>query len=1122
MLRLSVSEQGAPPRLMTFNQAQVHVGRASACELCLGGKGISSRHCRFIRTPQGVVLEDLGSTNGTYVNRQRVTQPVTISAADEVIIAMYEVRVVEDGAVVSAAPMSMPPAASGPAAAVPRQATGIVPPAFSNAAAPASMPPAGAGSVPPGASRPASRAPSMPPAGAPSMPPGSTPSTGPRPAAVPASDADWARQWEKLDSLAREWVASGKDRKQLLRGDKLSHARAWLASGRGKTPVPKKEHRDFIFASSRSRQMRIIRNVTIGGLVLSIGVVGAIKISQIVGGGDESDEALASGESGGDDGGAERPKKKPRRTGSKVADAAVAAAAKVLDEDPALATLIATTGLSELAPDARATPVEASFREAIGKLGGQPMRGHDEAITDLDYTPDGRWAVSASRDGSVRLWNRTGQGSRRPTVLRGHSRGVSDLLVSLDSKFLFTAGENGKILRWDLGSDEVMSAYITLGGHTTSVGSLALSRDGRWLVSGSSDGSVRVWNASSPVPKSRRFEGHDGPIRAVAIDGTGTRVLAASQDGTASIWKANEGAPGKRTVLQGGTEEEPAEILDIDISGDGRWVITGHSNGVARLWDPSRRIPSLTARTLQGHEGPVPHVAFTPDSTLAITAGDDRKLRIWNLEAKDPSLSAPTFDLHEAPITDLVAMSDADPDASSRRRIAATASADGTVRTWNLERRDHEQDSTSFPLPGGKATAVALSADGQFILGGASTGEVRQWPAASAEPPGASAVGWGHTQQVLAVAANPVGTRMVSGSADGTAKVWDLTRPGRAGLISTLDKHTGQVAAVSVSPNGQFVATGDSNGAIRVWDLTKPDPGVAAVSLDKHRRGIIKLGFSKDTSRLISLSSDAAYVWTLTKDPASTAVKLSQKDELVDFAIAQGTRLIVAGVKQLRMYDLAAEDVAGSVKAFQRAHGLDVIAAGISPDGRWAASSAKDASTILWDIDKGAKANEIVLHEKPVDAIAFSPDGRWLATGSQDKTVRLWDLRAERPHRKSVMTLSGAAQRVSTLRFSGDSRYLVSASNDRTIRVYDLSLGDEERVVSAAVALQGHADVVSGIAVSEDGGTVMSSSYDRSARAWPLTASRLSAIGCERVGRSLTPDEWETYFGDASFRRPCG
>ncbi|MEM6293913.1 MAG: FHA domain-containing protein [Myxococcota bacterium] len=1108
MLRLSVSEQGAPPRLMTFNQAQVHVGRASDCELSLGGKGISSRHCRFTRTPQGVVLEDLGSTNGTYVNRQKVTQPVTITSADEVIIAMYEVRIVEDGAVVSVAPMSMPPAAARPPAAVPRQATGVVPPAFATggpAVTPPSMPPSGAGSLSS--------------TGAPSMPPGST-SSAARPAV--ASDADWARQWEKLDSLAREWIASGKDRKQLLRGDKLTHARTWLASGRGKTPVPKKEHRDFIFASSRARQMRIIRNVTIGGLVLSIGVVGAIKIVQIVGGDDDGQDEIASADSGGSDGDEGKPKTKPRRTGSKVADAAVAAAANVQDDDPALATLIATTGLSELAPDARATPVEAAFREAIGKLRGQPMRGHDESITALDYTPDGRWAVSASKDGSVRLWNRTGEGSRRPTVLRGHSRGVSDLLVSLDSKFLFTAGENGKILRWDLSSDEVMSAYISLGGHTTSVGSLALSRDGRWLVSGSSDGSVRVWNASSPVPKSRRFDGHGGPIRAVAINATGTRVLAASQDGTASIWKANEGAPGKRTVLQGGTEEEPAETLDIDISGDGRWVITGHSNGVARLWDPSRRIPSLTARTLQGHEGPVPHVAITPDSTLAITAGDDHKLRIWNLEAKDPSLSAPTFDLHEAPITDLVAVSDVDPTASPRRRIAATASADGTVRSWNLERRDHEQDSTAFPLPGGKATAVALSADGQFILGGASTGDVRQWPAASAQPPGASAVGWGHTQQVLAVATNPVGTRMVSGSADGTAKVWDLTRPGRAGLIATLDKHTGQVAAVAVSPNGQFVATGDSNGAIRVWDLTKPDPSVAAVSLDKHRRGISKLGFSKDSTRLVSLSIDAAYVWKLTQDPASTAVKLSQKDELVDFALADGSTLVVAGVKQLRLYDLSSADIPGSAKGLKRAHGLDVLAVGISPDGRWAASSAKDASTILWDLEKSGKANEIVLHEKPVDAIAFSPDGQWLATGSQDNTVRLWDLRGERPHRKSVMTLRGAEQRVSALRFSADGRYLVSASNDRTIRVYDLSLSDEATVVDAAVALRGHGDVIASIAVSEDGSTVISGSYDRSARAWPLTASRLSAIGCERVGRSLTPDEWETYFGDASFRRPCG
>ncbi len=758
------------------------------------------------------------------------------------------------------------------------------------------------------------------------------------------------------------------------------------------------------------------------------------------------------------------------------------------------------------------------FRGAIGKLRGVPLRGHDEAISDLAFSPDGKWSITSSMDGSVRLWDRTGATSR-PTSLRGHSRGVLDVLVSPDSRYLFTAGENGKVLRWDLQSSEVVSNYVSMAAHTTSVGHLAISLDGKWLVSGSADGSVRVWNASSPVPKSRAFPGHDAPIRAVAIDAAGTKVLAASQDGTASIWKAKDGAPGRRTVLEGGTEEEPAQILDIEISGDGEWVITGHSNGTAMLWDPSRRIPKLTALTMEGHEGAVSQVAFTPDSTLAITAGDDNKLRIWNLEARDPSLSAPTFDLHQGRITDLVTVG-APTREGPRRRLAATASDDGTVRTWNLERRDHEQDSKSFEVAGGRATAVALSADGQYILGGSTTGEATLWPAMSSASPGASQVAWGHTQQVLAVALNPVGTRMVSGSADGTAKVWDLTRPGRANLVATLAKNEGQVLSVAMSPDGKFVATGDSAGGIRLWDITKPDPSVAAVALDKHRRGVQQLAFTEVGARLVSLSSDAVYVWSLTQDVAKTAVKLAQKDELVGFSVSKdGTTLLSAGVKQLRLYDLTASDIPGSAKGLRNAHSLDVIAVGISPDGKWAASSAKDATLVLWDLEHGAKALEILLHEKPVDAIAFSPDGRWLATGSQDTTVRLWDLEGKQPNRRSTAVLRGPEQRVSMLRWSTDSRFLVGVSNDRIMRVYDTKAAEPE---ASAVVLSGHTGLISGIDLSEDASMVVSSSYDLTARAWPLTAGKLASLGCARAGRSLTPDEWQQYFGEIAFRRVCG
>lgn len=1094
MIRLSVSEEGAPPRLVTFDKPQVHLGRAADCELCLGGKGISSRHCRFTQTAHGIVVEDLGSTNGTFVNRQRIQGSVAVTARDEVIVGMYEVRLHEVATGMSAAPpVSHAPMAPGP---VPgnRQPTGVMPPQF------------------------AAQAMSSAPAVVPVRPtPSAPPASGPSPVANPSVDPDWARQWEKLDSLARDWIAAGKDRKRLLRGDKLSHARTWLASGKGKAPAPKREHRDFIFSSSRARQMRIVRNVTLGGLVICVGVVGAIKISQIVGSDGDGDETdVATVNQNPDE--PTTPKGGGNARGNPVVKAAAKAAASAEENDPTLAVLIATAGLDASSSDARGTDVELAFRSAIGKLQGKPLRGHDGPITDAAFSADGRWSITASKDGSVRLWDRSAA-SRRPTSLRGHSRGVLDVLVTPDSKFLFTAGENGKVLRWDLGSSEVMSNYVSLPGHSTAVGHLAVSQDGQWLVSGSADGSVRVWNASSPVPKSRKFPGHDAPIRAVAINSTGSKVLAASQDGTASIWISKAGAPGRRTILEGGTEEEPAQILDIEISADGEWVLTGHSNGTARLWDPSRRIPKLTALTMEGHEGAVSQVAFTPDSTLAITAGDDKKLRIWNLEAKDPSLSAPTFDLHKERITDLVTVGDADP-TGPRRRLAATASEDGTVRTWNLERRDHEQDSKVFSVAGGKATAVTLSSDGQAILGGSSSGEATLWPAQSSAPPGASSVGWGHTKQVLAVAVNTVGTRMVSGSADGTAKLWDLTKPGRAGLLATLAKNTGQVVSVAVSPSGQFVATGDSNGAIRLWDINKADPAADAMALDQHRRGVQQIQFSKDGTRLISLSSDTVCVWTIAKDITKTVIKLKQKDELVGFAASDdGKTLLTAGVKELRLYDLKAADVPASAKALGRAHSLDVLSVGISPDGRWAASSAKDATLVLWDLAKGAKALEMRLHEKPVDAIAFSPDGRWLATGSQDTTIRLWDLESKQPNRRSAKVLKGSEQRISAMRWSADSRYLVGASNDQTMRVYDMSREDP---AEGAVMLTGHTGLISGIDLNEDATLVVSASYDLTARAWPLTAAKLVSIGCARAGRSLTPDEWAAAFGDASFRRVCG
>lgn len=71
----------------------VVVGRSPGADIVVGANFVSGRHARFSLIGKDLVLEDLGSTNGTMLNGQRITEPAGLREGDIVSIGNVDIKV---------------------------------------------------------------------------------------------------------------------------------------------------------------------------------------------------------------------------------------------------------------------------------------------------------------------------------------------------------------------------------------------------------------------------------------------------------------------------------------------------------------------------------------------------------------------------------------------------------------------------------------------------------------------------------------------------------------------------------------------------------------------------------------------------------------------------------------------------------------------------------------------------------------------------------------------------------------------------------------------------------------------------------------------------------------------
>ena len=275
---------------------------------------------------------------------------------------------------------------------------------------------------------------------------------------------------------------------------------------------------------------------------------------------------------------------------------------------------------------------------------------HDGAVNGVAFLPDGKGFVSASDDSTLRLWQ---VDADRPLhVFQGHQGKVAAVAVSPDGRWAASAGWDKTVRLWDLAA---LAPGTVLNGHKSNVNSVAFSESGQSLVSGSYDSTLRLWDLSEGRLL-RRFEGHDFSVTSVSFAQGDDWIVSGSVDETVRVWNIDTGE--ELASLRG----HEAPILGLAVSRDGRFVASAGIDKAINLWSLEE---GRVIQSFYGHDDTVWALAFSPDSQQLFSAGSDQLVRVWSLESRAEINSArQTSGVNPAP---------GDEDA---RRLAAAASED--------------------------------------------------------------------------------------------------------------------------------------------------------------------------------------------------------------------------------------------------------------------------------------------------------------------------------------------------------------------------------------------------------------------------------------------------------------
>ncbi|RFU78506.1 hypothetical protein TARUN_3753 [Trichoderma arundinaceum] len=302
--------------------------------------------------------------------------------------------------------------------------------------------------------------------------------------------------------------------------------------------------------------------------------------------------------------------------------------------------------------------IEAATKGCIAEFSG-----HTDTITYAAFSEDTQRLASASRDGTVKIWDEPTRkclatydyGSSHQIIgfspngltflmiskfkgiqLLDSTKTASKLTVSVhdnvraaafspDSRTLVYVNSDGIITFLDLLSGTTLEGEGANSAAGTGAEGLVFFSDSNRLISPMkrqvySGHHVGIWNTSNATCDFL-LKGHRASISYIILSKDEKRITSASYDKTIRVWDAQVGTC--IAIYDG--HDEP--INSIAYSADERLLISANTNSDFKVWDTSLESQGKA----DGHESAVLEVVFSPDKKRIITTSGDRTVKLWDV-----------------------------------------------------------------------------------------------------------------------------------------------------------------------------------------------------------------------------------------------------------------------------------------------------------------------------------------------------------------------------------------------------------------------------------------------------------------------------------------------------------